>query len=138
VHPGPAPPRPAAPWRAAVVDYTAELQAAYYAWLAGGAQRWPELTVLFAILAGGAPFQLERLASRAQTPPQPATVYLETASYGPRALALCLDALGPEQVVYGSDVPVIDAGPTLAAVRSLGRGIEQALLSENPARLLSG
>jgi 6-methylsalicylate decarboxylase len=138
VHPGAAAPPPGAPrWWAPVVGYTAEMQAAYFAWLAGGAERWPELPVLFAILAGGAPFQLERLASRAASALPPRGVYVEAASYGPRALALCLEALGPERLAYGSDVPVIDPGPTLAAVRSLGARARAALLSENPARLLS-
>jgi hypothetical protein len=124
VHPGAAAPPPGAPrWWAPVVGYTAEMQAAYFAWLAGGAERWPELPVLFAILAGGAPFQLERLASRAAT------------ALPPRGV--CLEALGPERLAYGSDVPVIDPGPTLAAVRSLGARARAALLSENPARLLS-
>ena len=65
VHPGPAvtpPERPA--WWPAIVDYTAEMQAAYVGWLAAGAARWPDLDVVFAILAGGAPIQLERMAAR--------------------------------------------------------------------------
>jgi predicted TIM-barrel fold metal-dependent hydrolase len=138
VHPGPAAPQHGTPaWWAPVVDYTAEMQAAYYAWLAAGAARWPKLPVVFAIIAGGALIQLERLASRAPRSAPIGNVYLETASYGPRGLALCLEAVGPERLVYGSDVPVIDSGPTLAGVRRLGGGVERALLSENPARLLA-
>ena len=58
----PASPPAAAPaWWPAVVDYTSQMQRAYFAWLAGAQERWPDVTVVFAILAGGAPIQLERL-----------------------------------------------------------------------------
>ena len=141
VHPGP--PRGPAPvgapaWWAAGVDYTAQMQAAYAAWLFRDADRFPQLRVLFAILAGGAPAQLERLQSRgvdASAALRP-NVYFDTASYGPRALELCLTALGPGQLVYGSDVPVIDPGPTRAAVLGLGEGVAGRVCEENPARLL--
>jgi hypothetical protein len=135
VHPGPAPPPPQAPgWWEPVVGYTAEMQQAYFSWLATGVARWPELPVVFAILAGGAPFQLERLASRGGRDAAEPTVFLDTASYGPRALQLCVDAIGPSQLVYGSDLPVIDSGPTLAAIRRLG--LDEALCRESPRRLL--
>jgi len=137
VHPGPAPPPAGAPaWWPPVVGYTAQMQAAYFAWLAGGATRWPGLRVLFAILGGGAPFQLERLAARGGgAAPRAENVYLDTASYGRAALALSAEALGPAALVYGSDAPVIDPGPTLAAVRELG--LEQAACRANPAALLA-
>jgi hypothetical protein len=141
VHPGPSRPPAGAPdWWSAVVGYTSQMQAAYAAWVAAGADRWPDLPVVFAILAGGGPIQLERMLSRgadARLTSRPA-VYLDTASYGRRALELCLGAAGPPQLVYGSDVPVIDSGPTLQAVRGLGPAVEAALCSENPARLLAG
>lgn len=140
VHPGPSRPPAGAPdWWSAVVGYTAQMQAAYAAWLAAGAGRWPDLPVVFAILAGGAPIQLERMLSRGADAglATRTAVYLDTASYGRRALELCLEAPGAAQLVYGSDVPVIDSGPTLQAVRSLGTAVESALCSENPARLLA-
>jgi predicted TIM-barrel fold metal-dependent hydrolase len=134
VHPGPARPPAGAPrWWAPVVGYTAQMQEAYWAWIAAGADRWPRLRVVFAILAGGAPVQLERLASRAGDAGvalRP-NVFLDTASYGRRALALC----PPAALVYGSDEPVISSGPTLAAVRNLG--LEDVLCRENPARLIA-
>src|SRR5688500_4590917 len=45
VHPGPpgAPPAGAPPWWTAVVDYPAQMQAAYFSWLADGVERHPEL-----------------------------------------------------------------------------------------------
>jgi 6-methylsalicylate decarboxylase len=133
VHPGPASsPHRAPAWWAAVVGYTAQIQEAYFAWLARGVARWPELRVVFAILAGGAPVQVDRLRSRGGDVAAAAGpgIYLDTASYGRAALELC----NPAQLVYGSDVPVIDAEPTRAAVRALG--LERAACVENPARLL--
>jgi hypothetical protein len=140
VHPGPAHVPPWAPaWWAAVVDYTAQMQAAYAAWVAAGAARWPNLRVVFAILAGGAPFQLERLGSREVETRQTMhpTVFFDTASYGPRALELCLGMFGVNALVYGSDRPVAPAGPTLRAIRGFGQAVEDALCSTNPARLLA-
>jgi hypothetical protein len=140
VHPGPARPPAGAPlWWPAVVEYTAQMQAAYAAWIAAGAERWPDLRVVFAILAGGAPFQLERLVSRgvegrgALRP----NVFFDTASYGRRAIELCLATFGVGQLVYGSDTPVIDAEPTLRAVRGFGPAAADAIRRENPGRLLA-
>ena len=139
VHPGPAPAPPGSPpWWAAVVGYTAQMQVAYAAWFARGGDSWPDLRVVFAILAGGAPFQLERLASRgveSRGVLRP-NVFLETASYGERALELTLATYGVRQLVYGSDVPVIDSQATLRSVRSFGQAVVEAVCGENPARLL--
>lgn len=139
VHPGPAPvPADAPGWWPAVVDYTTQMQAAYAAWIALYADRWPDLQVVFAILAGGAPIQLERLASRGvetRSVLRP-NVYLDTASYGERALELALATYGVAQLVYGSDTPVIESEPTLRSVRSFGQAVEDAVCRENPARLL--
>jgi 6-methylsalicylate decarboxylase len=140
VHPGPARPPDGAPaWWPAVVDYTAQMQAAYAAWLASGADRWPGLSVVFAILAGGGPFQLERLRSRGISGRDLLyeNVYFETASYGRRALNLCLETFGVGQVCFGSDAPVIDPQPTLDAVRGFGEAVTDALCNVNPSRLLT-
>jgi predicted TIM-barrel fold metal-dependent hydrolase len=121
-----------------VVDYTAQMQAAYAAWLAREDGAWPRLRVVFAILAGGAPVQLERLASRgvdtrAILDPN---VFLDTASYGARALELALATYGVGQLVYGSDAPVIETAPTLQSVRGFGQAVADAVCRDNPARLL--
>jgi 6-methylsalicylate decarboxylase len=140
VHPGPASARDGAPdWWPAVVDYTAQMQAAYAAWLADGAKRWPTLSVVFAILAGGGPFQLERLRSRGIPSREllHQNVYFETASYGRRALDLCLGTFGVGQLCFGSDAPVIDPQPTLDAVRGFGEAVADALCNVNPSRLLT-
>jgi 6-methylsalicylate decarboxylase len=141
VHPGAAAPPPigAPDWWTRTVDYTAQMQGAFFAWLSSGRERWPGLAVVFAILAGGAPFQLERLAQRGvgvRSTLDPNT-YLDTATYGRRALELCLETFGVHQLVYGSDVPVVDPAPTLRAVRGFGHSVHQIVTADNPTRLLT-
>ena len=70
VHPGAAAPA-AKPWWTAGVAYTGQMQDAFAAWVGGGAARWPRLKVVFAFLAGGAPFQVERLIRRGLDPRSP-------------------------------------------------------------------
>jgi 6-methylsalicylate decarboxylase len=140
VHPQTGQPSPTRPdWWSSVVDYTAQMQAAYASWLAGGGERWPRLRVVFALLAGGGPFQLERLRSRGVSGRDLPSdnVFFESASYGRRALDLCLATFGVDQLLYGSDTPVIDPVPTLAAVRGFGDAVTDALCRQNPTRLLS-
>jgi 6-methylsalicylate decarboxylase len=139
VHPGPA--RSAAgepPWWSEVVDYTAQMQAAYVRWLSEGAERWPGLRVVFAILAGGGPIQLERLLSRGVSGRDllHANLFFETSSYGRRALDLCLTTFGVGNLLFGSDTPVIDPAPTLDAIRGFGDAVADALCEQNPSRLL--
>ncbi|MDX6441991.1 MAG: 6-methylsalicylate decarboxylase [Gaiellaceae bacterium] len=140
VHPGAAVTPPGAPsWWTAIVDYTAEMQAAYIAWLARGAARWPDLDVVFAILAGGAPIQLERMAARgvdernAMLP----HIWFDTATYGRRALDLAMSTYGVEPMLFGSDMPVVDPGPALDVIRSFGEAVTDAVLTVNTERLLS-
>jgi 6-methylsalicylate decarboxylase len=140
VHPGPPDsPHPDAPsWWAPVVDYTAQMQDAYWAWIADGAVRHPSLPVVFAVLGGGVAVQLERLRSRGggeQSFSAP-SVYVETSSYGRRALELALEAHGATQVIYGSDVPVVDPRPTRRALEELGDDVLRAVRVDNPTRLL--
>jgi 6-methylsalicylate decarboxylase len=143
VHPeaGHQPPADGRPdWWNWMIDYPGQMQAAYLAWLAGGRARRPQLRVVFALLAGGAPFQHERLAHRGadlRSLLDP-DVYFETASYGRRAIELCIETFGVENLLYGSDVPVIDPGPTLAAVQGFGDAVTRFLTVENPARLIAG
>ena len=140
VHPGPARPPTGAPaWWASAIDYTAQMQRAYGAWVADGIDRWPSLRIVFSILAGGAPFQLERMQARGfdiRKALHP-TLYLDTSSYGRRALELCLATFGARQIVFGSDAPVIDAGLTLEHVRSFGQAATEALCHDNPTTLLT-
>jgi 6-methylsalicylate decarboxylase len=112
VHPGPA--RSASLteplWWAALTDYVAQMQAAWLTFATIGRRRHPSLRILFAILAGGAPLHAERLAARGGPPldlQDPLTFY-ETSSYGPAAIEAMANQVGRDQLVYGSDRPVIE------------------------------
>lgn len=140
VHPVAGAPAAGAPiWWPAVVDYTGQMQRAYFAWLAHGHERWPDVTVVFAILAGGGPIQLERLASRGVQvhPTVHRNVFFDTASYGSRALALCVETVGVEQLVFGTDVPVVDPSHAAQAVAGLGESVERLVRRDNPLGLLA-
>ncbi len=149
VHPGPVAAGGAAPlssgatgspgaaplpaWWPALTDYVAQMQAAWFAFLQAGRAAHPRLRVLFAMLAGGAPLQLERWAARAGAPapaPDP-LVFYDTSSYGPRMIGAIADAVGESQLVYGSDRPVVDAAPAPVA-----GAFADATLRANPHRLL--
>ncbi len=141
VHPdigGPADPnRPA--WWEWVTGYPARMQSAYLAWLAVGRERWPTLRVVFAMLGGGGPFQLERLARRGidvRSVLDPNT-FFDVSTHGRRAMELCIETFGVAQLVYGSDTPVVDSGPTLDAVRGFGDAVVHVLQSDTPSRLLA-
>lgn len=140
VHPGPPQriPDGAPDWWAAVVDYPAQMQAAYAAWLATGAAAHPGLRVVFAFLAGGGPFQLERLASRGfdERSALLENVYFETCSYGRRALELCLATYGVRQLLLGTDTPVLDPRAALRTLDRFGEAVANAVCTENPKRLL--
>lgn len=142
VHPG-VPgqvPADAPSWWPALADYTAQMQAAYLVWLHRDAAHHPEVPVVFAMLAGGGPFQLDRLASRGfdLRSAMLANVYFDASSYGRRSLELCLSTFGVTQLLYGSDAPVLDPRLTLEPLRAFGDALADVVLRENPARLLRG
>lgn len=112
VHPGPARGSSLSQplWWAGLTDYVSQMQAAWLTFATLGRRRHPTLRILFAILAGGAPLHAERLAARGGPPVElrdPLTFY-ETSSYGPAAIEALAHQVGPDQLVYGSDRPVID------------------------------
>lgn len=126
-------------WWSWVVGYPAQMQAAYLSWLGSGRDRWPTALVVFAILAGGAPFQLERLAHRGmdvRSALDPRT-FFDVATYGRRAIELLIETFGVHRLVYGSDTPVVDPAPTLAAVRGFGDSVAYVLQTETPTDLLT-
>ena len=140
VHPGPpeAAPADAPAWWTAVVDYTAQMQAAFAWWIAQEPAAPPGVPVVFAILGGGAPFQLERLRGRGgpdATNLLDSNVFLDTASYGHRALELCISMFGLQPLLYGSDVPVVDSRPTLQALTGFGDAVKDLVMTENPTAL---
>jgi predicted TIM-barrel fold metal-dependent hydrolase len=116
-------------WWAAMTDYVAQMQAAWLTFVTFGRRLYPELRILFAMLAGGAPLLSERLAARGGPPIElrdPLTFY-ETSSYGEGALHGMIELVGLDQLLYGSDRPVVDP----VATRWDG------ILKANAARLLA-
>jgi hypothetical protein len=141
VHPDAGPPASAArpAWWEWVVGYPARMQEAYVGWLAFGRERWPSARVLFAMLGGGGPFQLERLSRQGvdvRSALDPNT-FFDVSTHGRRAIELCVETFGVSQLAYGSDTPVVDPGPTLAAVRGFGDAVTHVLQTDTPERLLA-
>jgi hypothetical protein len=93
---------------------------------------------VFAILGGGGPFHLERLARQGvdvRSALDPNT-FFDVSTYGRRAIELCIETFGVGQLVYGSDMPVVDTRPTLDAVRGFGDAVRHVLQTDTPERLL--
>ena len=133
VHPGPAPAgAPGRPsWWPAMTAYVAEMQAAWHAFAVWGRPAHPRLRVCFAMLAGLAPLHRERLIARGGRAGGDPGVFLDTSSYGARAVDAAVREVGVDRLVHGSDRPV--AAPCELA---LGDAVEVALRERNPARLL--
>jgi predicted TIM-barrel fold metal-dependent hydrolase len=121
VHPGRAPgQQPTAAefgeplWWRPLTDYVWQMQAAWMTFAAFGRREHPDLRVVFAMLAGGAPLLTERLLARGgpEVDVRDPNSFYETSSYGPEAVATMAGRTGMGQLVYGSDRPVIDPQPT--------------------------
>ena len=130
VHPGAAADPGAPAWWPAMTSYVAAMQAAWLAWAEWGRPAHRELKVVWAMLAGGAPLHVERLAARGG----PAAAvhdersWFDVSSYGPKAVDAMLRVVGVDRLVHGSDRPVVDP-PSLAA---LGPAFRHAVTSANP------
>jgi hypothetical protein len=138
IHPGPLSSpgvgRQAPDWWAAVVDYPAQLQAAWWAWHAAGRRLLPRLRVCFAAGAGLAPVHHERFTARGGGRfVVDHDVFLDTSSYGRQAIDALSRAVGIDVLVLGTDRPY--AGP---ADFTLGAAATHALCVSNPHRLLAG
>ena len=134
VHPGPAPATAIAglpDWWAALTGYVATMQTAWHAFAVWGRAAHPGLRVCFAMLAGLAPLQRERLVARGGPAISDPDVFLDVSSYGGRTVDAVLREVGVDRLVYGSDRPVVPA-----AELPLGDAVRTALRERNPARLL--
>ena len=135
IHPGPAHTEASArpPWWQGMTDYVAAMQRAWHAFALWGRAAHPRLRSCFAMLAGLAPLHRERLLARGGRAVSDPDVFLDTSSYGDRAVDAVLREVGVDRLVHGSDRPVIGA-----ADLSLGSAVEVALRERNPSRLLGG
>ena len=140
VHPGPDPfEGPAAPvggpaWFPALTSYVASMNAAWHAFVAVGRSRLRRLQVVFAMLAGGAPLHLERLTARGGSAAGALDrrLFYDTSSYGSQAIAAMVGVVGLDQLLHGSDRPVV-APP--APPGPLGSAGWEAMTRTNPARV---
>ncbi|MFC5261363.1 amidohydrolase family protein [Kribbella qitaiheensis] len=137
VHPGtPAPPTEDLPgWWCPVVDYSLQLQAAWWAWHAfGGRTAFPRLRLCFVAAAGLAPVHHERLTARGgRLGTIDPNLYVDTSSYGPQGIDAVARVLGIDQVVHGTDRPY-------AGTVDLRQGdaATAVIRHDNPHRLLFG
>jgi predicted TIM-barrel fold metal-dependent hydrolase len=142
VHPGPDPfaPEQTTPggpaWFPALTSYVASMNAAWHAFAAAGRKLLPELRVVFAMLAGGAPLHLERLVARGGPGARAfdRNLYYDTSSYGARAIDAMVRVVGIDQLVHGSDRPVV-APP--APPGPLGAAAWEVMTRSNPARVFA-
>jgi predicted TIM-barrel fold metal-dependent hydrolase len=122
-------------WWPALTRYVYEMHSAWLAFLVAGRAAHPDLSVVFAMLAGCAPLQRERLASRGG--PACRTAYpqffYDCSSYGSNSVDAMVRCVGVEQIVFGSDRPVVEPPPC-----HLGPAARQAIEVVNPARVLNG
>jgi hypothetical protein len=99
-------------WWPALTTYVAGMHAAWHAFLIAGRPSHPRLRVIFTMLAGLAPLHSERLAARGGPgthAPDP-LVFYDTSSYGAQAVRAIADIVGPGQLLYGSDRPIVEPG----------------------------
>lgn len=120
-------------WWPALVPYVQQMHAAWFAFRAYGRPRFPRLRVCFALLAGLAPLHAERLAARGggRGEVDPLT-FVETSSYGPRAVDAVTRVLGVDVVTFGSDRPYAEPATDF----DLGAAAWRAIRAANPHRLL--
>jgi hypothetical protein len=116
-------------WWRALTDYVSQMQAAWLTFATHGRRELPGLRVVYAMLAGGGPLLSERLATRGGPAPDLADArsFYDTSSYGPGMVETMARWVGPRQLVYGSDRPVVDPVAT---------GRERELMS-NGAQLVT-
>jgi hypothetical protein len=126
-------------WWTALTSYVAGMHAAWLAFHAAGRGRHPELRIVFSMLAGLAPLHAERLASRGGPgwDGRDPLVFYDTSSYGPSTVRTLERLVGREQLLYGSDRPVVEPGelgmPSELDWDAVGEGTRRALGAETLA-----
>jgi predicted TIM-barrel fold metal-dependent hydrolase len=122
-------------WWAPLVDYTAQLHAAWWAWHAyGGRADFPDLRLCFVAAAGLAPVHHERLVARGgRLGTIDPNLYVDTSGYGPQGVDAVARVLGIDQVVHGTDRPYAEA----ADLRQ-GDAATAVIRHANPYRFLFG
>ena len=136
VHPGPVvgTTQDGPGWWPALVDYPAQLLAAWWAWYVAGRALFPRLRICFAAGAGLAPVHHERFVARSgdRFVIDPA-VFVETSSYTRQGVDSLIRVLGVDAIVIGSDRPYAQPYEP-----DMGDAARAAFRSTNPLRLLEG
>lgn len=143
VHPGPAPWTPpygeepdVVWWWRNLAVYPGLMLRAFFTWRMVGAARHPGLKVVFTIMAGGAPFLEERYRTFSGEPGEiDPNVFFDAASCRRNSLDIAFATYGLEQIVYGTDYPVIPGGDLLRTLEEIGEPVVEAVLERNPARV---
>jgi predicted TIM-barrel fold metal-dependent hydrolase len=114
--------------------------------LSGFADAYPNVTLQVANLGGAIPFLIERMdAVHGDVAPEEAPpserlrrCYVDTASFGPRAIELAVACFGADRVLLGTDYPIFDAASVIKAVADarLDAHSRDLLLSQNARQLL--
>jgi predicted TIM-barrel fold metal-dependent hydrolase len=101
-------------WWAALTTYVAQMQAAWLSLATVSPRIYPRLRIVFAMLAGGAPLLSERLSARGGpgSDVHSRRHFFDTSSYGPVAVQAMADRVGADQLLFGSDRPVVEPTPT--------------------------
>ncbi len=121
-------------WWAAVVDYSAQLQAAWWAWHVAGRRLLPSLRMCFVAGAGLAALQHERFTARGGGRfVVDDGAFVDTSSHGRQAVDALTRVLGIDVIVLGSDRPYAEPGDA-----HLGAAADHAVRVVNPYRLLRG
>jgi predicted TIM-barrel fold metal-dependent hydrolase len=110
------------------------------------ADAYVNVTLQVANLGGGIPFFVERMDAvhRDVAPEEPPPskrlrrCYVDTASFGPRAIDLAVACFGADRVLLGTDCPIFDAAAMIRAVAdaNLDARSRDLLLNQNARRLL--
>jgi 6-methylsalicylate decarboxylase len=139
IHPGPATRLPSHEatlgdplWWPALTRYVAEVHAAWFVFVTAARRQFPELRAVFAMLAGLAPLHTERLLARGgpEIGIEDPLIFYDTSSNGPQAISLMERLVGIEQLLYGSDRPVVD--PDCHGIRE---ALDWERLASNAERL---
>jgi hypothetical protein len=131
-------------WWPALTHYVAEIHAAWFLFASAARRAFPELRVIFAMLAGLAPLHAERLVARGgrAVREHDPRIFYDTSSYGPRAVGIMEQLVGASQLLYGSDRPVVDPDKgvldTLGGARLRAQATSRAQASELDWALVSG
>jgi aminocarboxymuconate-semialdehyde decarboxylase len=117
----------------------------------GFLDRYPNLKLIASHGGGALPFLAGRLdichakipASSARTSEKPTNylrrIYVDSVVFAQNALQMCVETIGPDNVLYGSDYPhnIGDITGCLGRVNALAEGVRQSVRGKNALRIFN-